>query len=349
MKKLCLVVLLLVLSSLPAYAQDDNKTYLPLVNGGSSILDAVHIPPCTDEELAALNKPRSATEVVPDNPSDDGCLLPTETFPGDTHPLIFQGDQDYGPVQASEANYWTWPRRVVLYRLHCYTAYGCSNDNTDVIEGVQGLFPAIGGTLPSGGSWYDYFVGSWASIGPPITGYLCGITTRPHILIGIGQGRFSSSYVSTTPKIFVERYSAYEGCTTTVATGYTPSGYDVHWLQLYRNSYNGTLSYWTARYWANNQWYYIWTNEEYDSPTVYMMIGGEAGATTLTNADNLVADMQYISKIRLKIVSGWKSYHEKNIGYLANSTTKQADSPAVMLDWNTGYSFTSLAWEINDP
>ncbi len=334
------IVLLLIISlqALPVSAQG-GKVYLPLVGSYSQIL------PCTPTELAALNEPDDQT--MPDHPSDSGCILPSETFPGDAHNLIFQNDM---PVQSSTVDYWTWPRHVSLYRMDCSLTTLCGSTNSLYIEGALGLFPARGGTLPSGGSWSNYFVGNWVSVGPTGLTVCPGDSTviRPHVLIGIGQGRFSSAYYSTVPRIFVEKYDGY-GCTTTVVTDYDPATTDIHHLQLYQNSYSGGYSYWTARYWRSNQWYYIWTNQAFGHHGEYLMIGGEVGATTLAHASDPTVEMQYISKIRVKLDDywGWKSYMETNIYYLTGITSKQADSPITMLDWNTGLNFTSMAWEMN--
>lgn len=347
MRKVTFVLfLLLVFGSFPAQAQD---VYLPLVAGSTARpIDTRNIHLCSKAELDALNDPQDTLDVITASTPDDGCILPSETFPGDVHNLIFQDDKQ---VQSSAIDYWTWPRRVALYRLDCYTWPGCSPTDNYFIDGVQGLFPARNNTLPSGRSWSDHFIGNWSSIGLYTSGAICGTTTRPHVLIGIGQGRFSSSYTSTTPKIFVERYSGYYGCTTTVVTGYTPSATDVHYLQMYVTGYGeGNVTYWTARYRRNGQWYYIWTDQPYDIPGWYLMIGGESGADTLAHADLPEIDLQYISKIQLYRISfGWKSYHDKHIGYLSGLTTKQVDSPMVMTSYNTGYSYTSLGWEMNSP
>jgi len=341
MKKAILVLLLVGLSTLPTKAQD-SKIFLPLVNAVDNSQQAIVLP-CTNAEMAALNKPDDRP--MPDNPTDKGCLLPSETFTDGMHTMQFD-DQ----IQAAAKDYWTWPRKVVLYRLNCSLNWPtCGSANGLYIEGALGLFPARGGILPSGGSWSNYFVGNWVSVGPTGTAQCPGgPTTRPHVLIGIGQGRFSSSYYSATPKIFAEKYDT-NGCTTFVVTSYNPAISDIHHLQVYQNNFTGGNGSWTARYWHNNQWYYIWTNQDFEYRGEYLMIGGEVGATTLAKAADPIVDLQYISKIRLKLDAayGWRSYMETNIIYFNGATTKQADSPITMLDWNTGLNFTSMAWEMN--
>lgn len=347
MHRFLLVVLWLAMAVSPVYAQMPTTVHLPFISSASTS----GIKPCIAGEMAALNNAPD-NEAMPDNPSDAGCLLPSETFPGDMHSLIYQGDPNYESVQASALDYWTWPRRVALYRLDCNVLYGCgAYGSTSYINGALGLFPAGRAYLPGGRTWSDHFVGNWVSIGPPGVGLCPGDSAwiRPHVLVGIGIGRFSSSYYSTTTKIFAERYSPLYGCSTTVVTGYNPSSSDIHHLQLYKTggsggTYNTT---WTARYWRAGQWYYIFENQLFEWDGWYMMIGGESGSDTLAHADLPTVDLQYISKIRVQRSDGWFSYHDKNMGYLSGDTTKQADSPAVMIDWNTGYSFVSLGWVMN--
>lgn len=346
--------LLIFASAAQATAQDDQHViHLPLVNGDTVSIptgipaDSHSIPDCPPGWNETLNNHDWHEDGPPDY-SAPGCLLQGATVIENPSwgldPYSNDNRAARSPTGAKDTpDDWFIPRKVILNRADC-TDY--CNSFTSGIQDIKTYMTAYPATLNSSSSQH---VAHWFSIGRPETTSCPGNgSQRVHIGMGIGQGRVTANY-STSSRIFFYDYFVGGTCTQTIYNLVSvPNDFAVP-MWIFADSASSGDTTWSGAIWAGGYWNYLFLNKSLLQPYAsYVMLGSEMGAQNY-DWSTIHVPLNLQNRVTIKTNNGNYPWQVFNMPYpfsVSSVSWSQADSPWAMLD-ATGFDYTSNSYRAN--
>lgn len=335
-----LLMCLVLLAGLTGSVMAQEKVYLPQVTTGITSKMWV-VPPCSADHVASLAQHIDTSHPV-DTPDAwrAGCLLPSVQVSDNPDPLnppgAFLADPRDVAAASAQPQDWQISKKLGVFRLDCNTACQAYHKGITWIEGALIVQPV---SLLSG-TWDQHFYGLWLAVASSNgIGIECanGYDGRAHISVGIGTGRFSSAtYVTSGYYIFWDRYND-GSCSTFVNLTYAVPSTVGTGIRLYMVGEGATYTQWSAMYWANSTWNYIFQNETLYVPSVdYAMAAAEVGDVSGAHTHITGVESNVIAGLRIATYGGspmpWANHGPGTFGSWAlGKTTEQWDAPVRRL------------------
>lgn len=361
-----LAVLSLVMSTMPAFADDDVSVFIPYVAGSSGAqstisantfadgsvkapgipdgYDPFNMPDCASMEFASRGEWKA-----PDNSA--GCrAVGVETYDlsDGVRPLGLAPNVQTEAEAASPENLF-WYRKLAVHSLVCPS---CSS--TQGIIGLKGAGSSKTASLGSGRSWSDYFQGNYLAVLDTATSITCqnSSASSARLYAGTGVGTPTLGTTFTTPRLYWElilNNSCY-GYSLNMAL---PT-YVAYPLEIYKDADGGGgVSYWTGRYWNGSTWVNLFAHVS--TPFGVAANAWSAGQeiSSRLNAygqSDIFTGPNFMHKISFRPY-GWVNYYSWT-DYSPSSfpinglTSTYAQSPMSMLDGLIG-DYTSITSSAN--